>query len=448
VTRDAPDNQESQAPADEKTRLVPAEPSAMTDAVLATAVVSPVPAQAFRALAAPMAQDIIARIRAEVPAFDDGNEHSHCKLLPMAVRAGVEAFLTGSGSRESEQRKVDELFRRLGHGEALHGNDIEPLLAGIRIAVRCAWEHLADFAVSQQHSAASLRDVASSLLTYADHLRDTLADGYDIGHRYTYNSRDAARNRLFDLFGHAYDGKGSLLEPVGIDQDQLRRMAVEAEWPVPVRVVALAVTFHGNPPSLPESLEVLSRVEADRLVVLCPEKDCGALVSLIERSGPDRRVAISWPVPPAEAASALRWTSRALDLVSLGVIPPARLVRCAEHVTQLWLCAEPSMRERLCQELLEPLLAETPNSREIISDTLLAWLETRDSAPAIAARLGVHPQTVRYRWKRIHDLFGDALQDPEFVLLATMVLKTTVLLWKAGDEGDFERHRDGKPADQ
>jgi DNA-binding PucR family transcriptional regulator len=127
------------------------------------------------------------------------------------------------------------------------------------------------------------------------------------------------------------------------------------------------------------------------------------------------------------------------------VIAPTPLVRCNEHVTQMWLHAEPSMRQRLCQQLLEPLLAETPNSREILSDTLLAWLETRDSAPAIAAKLDVHPQTVRYRWKRINELFGDALHDPEFILLVTMVLKTSVPMWKAGNQSDFERFRDRKP---
>ena len=95
----------------------------------------------------------------------------------------------------------------------------------------------------------------------------------------------------------------------------------------------------------------------------------------------------------------------------------------------------------MCQDLLRPLLAETPNSREILSQTLLVWLETRDSAPAIAAQLGVHPQTVRYRWKRINELFGDDLHDSEFMVQITMLLKASVPLWQAGDQSDFERFR-------
>ncbi|WP_235738009.1 PucR family transcriptional regulator [Nocardioides alcanivorans] len=96
------------------------------------------------------------------------------------------------------------------------------------------------------------------------------------------------------------------------------------------------------------------------------------------------------------------------------------------------------LRQQLTQELLTPLLAETANSREILSETMLAWLESRDSAPAIASKLHVHPQTVRYRWKRINELFGDLLHDPDYVISVTTLLKATVPLWKAGDLTDVQ----------
>ncbi len=31
----------------------------------------------------------------------------------------------------------------------------------------------------------------------------------------------------------------------------------------------------------------------------------------------------------------------------------------------------------------------------------------------VAQRLGIHPQTARYRLARLRELFGDALDDPE-----------------------------------
>src|SRR5690606_6807612 len=132
---------------------------------------------------------------------------------------------------------------------------------------------------------------------------------------------------------------------------------------------------------------------------------------------------------------------RALELVDAGVIQPDPIIRCRDQATNLWLHAEPVLRQQLTQALLTPLLAETSNSREILSETMLAWLESRDSAPAIASKLNVHPQTVRYRWKRINELFGDLLHDPDYVVSVTMLLKATVPLWKAGDLTDIESFR-------
>jgi sugar diacid utilization regulator len=165
------------------------------------------------------------------------------------------------------------------------------------------------------------------------------------------------------------------------------------------------------------------------------------LAAALATSHPDARVALSWRVAPEQAGAALAWVVRALDLVRLDVLPDTPVVRCSEHAALLWLHAEPSVRQHLCQTLLAPLLAETPNSRAILSETLLLWLETRDSAPSIAARLEVHPQTVRYRWRRLQELFGEALRDPEQVVRMMFVLKATVPLWRAGDRHDLERFR-------
>ena len=415
----------------------------MTDAALLPELGSPVPSRLFRPLGAHLVQAITHRVRTEVP------DLGHCPLLEVAARSGVRTFLHWDPTDDSELRKLDELFRRLGHGFGREGRERGPMVAALNAASHCTWDEITDFAVERQFSAAILRDVGSALLGYSAHLREQLVAGYDLAQRYSDRDRDrtAARTRLLDLLSNSTDGRISPLRSLGMNAAELRRLASAAEWPVPDRVVALAASFHGDPPNLPDRAEILTRLEADRLVALCPDEDAEDLAALLIRSGSDRRVALSWPVRPDEAGSALIWTARALDLVGLGVLPPTTLVRCADHVTQLWLHAEPSMRQRLCQELLEPLLGETPNSREILSDTLLAWLETRDSAPAIAARLDVHPQTVRYRWKRINELFGDALHDPEFILQMTMVLKTSLLMWKAGNQSDFERFRDRKMSD-
>ena len=42
------------------------------------------------------------------------------------------------------------------------------------------------------------------------------------------------------------------------------------------------------------------------------------------------------------------------------------------------------------------------------------WLaEQGRLGQAVAERLGIHPQTARYRVGRLRELFGDALDDPD-----------------------------------
>ena len=49
----------------------------------------------------------------------------------------------------------------------------------------------------------------------------------------------------------------------------------------------------------------------------------------------------------------------------------------------------------------------------------------------MAARLGVHPQTVRYRLGRLREVFGDALEDPDARFELDLALRTRAFLGAA-----------------
>lgn len=395
--------------------------------------------QAFRPVLLQMVEPIVDQVRESVPAFYGARGGRRHQLMSIAATSAIESYLDTSDDRLSAQRKVDELFHRMGWGEGQAGHGVEPLDAALTVAARAAWDYLSDFAVARGLPAGALRDVTRALFDYTDHLRAELIAGHALG----LHNPVRAREELWAYFRGSSAGRTSPRGPLGVDPDELRRRAAEAHWPLPHRVVALVVSYHGDPPAL-DAPEILTSAEPHRLLVLCPEVMAGELTAELARSGPDRRVVVSWPVPPEESGTALLWATRALDLVQLNVIPPTPVVRCNDHTTQLWLHSEPALRRRLCQDLLEPLLAESHNSREILSETLLTWLETRDSAPVIAARLDIHPQTVRYRWRRINELFGESLRDPEFAVQMTLVLKASVPMWRGGDQSDFDLFRDTK----
>jgi DNA-binding PucR family transcriptional regulator len=61
---------------------------------------------------------------------------------------------------------------------------------------------------------------------------------------------------------------------------------------------------------------------------------------------------------------------------------------------------------------LAPLDAASEGQRPRLAETLLAWLLSGSNVPDVAARLHIHPQTVRYRLRQLEKLFGESLHDP------------------------------------
>ncbi|WP_141003876.1 helix-turn-helix domain-containing protein [Nocardioides humi] len=325
---------------------------------------------------------------------------------------------------------ADDLFAKLGFREGGGGGDLSRLDSAVRVAAGIYWAEIRVEAAALGISPYALEDLRDALDAYAEHLLDQARRGHAAGSTVREQDTGLARRRLVD----------GLL--AGADLADLQPYTEVASWSLPAQVVVIAVELPEEArldlSDLPAS--VLCRTATGRAALVGAEADTEDAIAQVRAQVPAARFAVCWPVEPRDAPAAHRWTQRALGLASKGILPPEPVLECRSYRTEIWLHAEPVMRRQLAQELLQPLLEETANSREILSETLLVWLETRDSAPAIAARLGVHPQTIRYRWRRINQLFGDALHDPEYVVQLMLVLKASIALWAAGDQSDFERY--------
>jgi sugar diacid utilization regulator len=82
---------------------------------------------------------------------------------------------------------------------------------------------------------------------------------------------------------------------------------------------------------------------------------------------------------------------------------------------------------RLADQLGRCLTVTNPLSRLVQNDMLVssvsAWLENDRNVPAAAAALAVHPNTLRYRLARVHELTGLDLTDPDALLLTQLLLR-------------------------
>jgi DNA-binding PucR family transcriptional regulator len=79
----------------------------------------------------------------------------------------------------------------------------------------------------------------------------------------------------------------------------------------------------------------------------------------------------------------------------------------------LCLLTDPYLLTEIGNRSLAPFDGLTSKRRARLGETLLAWLQSRSSAPDLATQLGVHPQTVRYRLRQLEELFGDRLNGPD-----------------------------------
>lgn len=386
-------------------------------------------ARALRETVSAYSFEIAERIQTDVPAYAGPPDGRRRDLIAHAVAQATHRFLDSLDGLPHRDRGVDEMFQALGRAEASESGDLAPMHAALRLAATATWDRMRRVDVEHQVPEEARGHLADSLFGYIDHLVAQAELGFAAGQHSIAGNRGQARARLAEQLLLAGRRRAPLDEVDPLVWTMPEWVVVAVSEPDPehgIEVTALALTH------------LVVRHE-ERIIVIADAAHAKAVTTALAAAG--SHVAISWPVAPNVIPSAFRWARRALDLVHRGVIPDQLVIDCREHRTQIWLHAEPALRQRMCQDMLKPLMAETPNSREILSQTLLVWLETRDSAPAIAAQLGVHPQTVRYRWKRINELFGDVLRDPEFMVQVTMVLKASVPLWRAGDQSDFERFR-------
>jgi DNA-binding PucR family transcriptional regulator len=115
-------------------------------------------------------------------------------------------------------------------------------------------------------------------------------------------------------------------------------------------------------------------------------------------------VTVGWP----EAAASLQRARGALALA--GGAPG--LISAQERAGELLLRADPVLAAELARARLAPLDDLTEGARERLTETLRVWLAEQGRPGAVASRLGIHPQTARYRIARLRELFGDRLDDP------------------------------------
>lgn len=354
-------------------------------------------AAVIRPLLPELVDEIIEAV-GEVPAYRRPLEGE----FGVGVRAGVEQAL-GHMVREIEAAGPvprPDVYRRLGRGEMRSGRSLDALLSAYRAGARVTWRRLALAGEAQGLEPSTMYLLAESIFAYIDMLSAESAEGYALEQTAQAGAAELARGRLTRL----------LVRDPPAEPAELRTAARNAGWQLPRALAALAVAAQ-SVAGLGLGPEIVSATVQDVVCVIVPDPDAPRRRAQIERAmrTAGLRAGLGPTVAPGRGAVSFARARAALKLAG----PQEHLVSAQERAGEIMLAADPVLAAEFAAAQLAPLDAVSPGARERLVQTLRAWLDEQGRLAPTARRLGVHPQTARYRLTRLRDLLGETLEDPD-----------------------------------
>lgn len=379
-------------------------------------------AELLRAQLAAVADQVEEEVRRQVPEYARPADGPYGRNLRAGVVQALTLFVDHIADPRDDGGAIAATYYELGRGEALEGRSLDALQSALRVGGLHAWRlmgHTAEELGLDSTVVAALGELAFRTV---HEVAQAAAAGYAEAQLRNSDELERRRRRLLDL----------LLEDGPVALEAVQDLAHGARWPVPrtVAVVALAAAPDRREEDRPlAAAGALVDMGSRPPRMLVPDPDGsgrfgGRAFTLALRGRP---AAIGPTVSVTDAAQSLRLATRALGLMGRGVLPRQGVVRCADHLSTLLLYGDEPLLERLQARVLAPLDTVSAGQRDRLAETLLAWLLSGSNVPDVAARLHIHPQTVRYRLRQLEKLFGDALHDPETRLDLILALRAESL---------------------
>lgn len=319
-----------------------------------------------------------------------------------STRRAIERDIDRVGAEDTRHAERLADFRCRGRNAYRRGLTREAVQAAVRVANRVAWRRIADTAREHGFSADVLYLLAEGMFADVETSMAAISEGYTAAELAA--AGDGKRNRA--LLRALVDGR----VPADVDG-----FAAAAGRTLPERVTAVAFRAGPGAPDFPAGLipeHVLADPDGPAPVLLSVDPD--ADLAGFDRLPAGWIAAVGPCVRFADAAESYRIALRAAELAERGLLGgTGPVVWCREHVTKLLLLADEFLVAQLAERTLAPLAGVAGHRREQLAETLLALVRTRGSAPELGRMLDLHPQTVRGRLRKLGELFGDRLDDPD-----------------------------------
>ena len=366
-----------------------------------------------------LTEQVVARIRAEIPFYAGQNVVSPGDLSA-SVRANIDyilASLTGTATPNLSAPHAT------GRRRAAQGAPLAEMLTAYRLGVAELWSAMAATARGLPGvSAGDVMDLAGAVFAVQNTYSDAALAAYRDEAREILRTQERERAALVEVIFTGTAAKGTLYEVANA-----LRLPLDGTFLV---VAAETELGHDPIPRAESALAVLDVRSAWRLdarlslgVLSLPDRSRnGAVLTVLGRHA-TRRVGAS-PV-----FAELHQASWALELARLALGSNSSgtgVTQFGDSPIDLLVAAAPHAALEAARAVLGTLLALPDDELELLLGTFEAWVRASGSATAAGTALFCHPNTVRYRLRRVEASTGRTLANPGDVA----ELVTAVRAWR------------------
>lgn len=339
----------------------------------------------LRSERAAMREETDAAVLAEFPELAEHAEPAVRHQVIDATFRRVLHRLQGRSDPDSEA----EVHRAFGAAAAYAGVPLERLTAAYRVGARVGWAHIRRAVRELRLDGEIALLLADAQLAYVDELSSDSIDGYARAVESTRHRQARAEQSCIEA---ALAGRPAPALAAHTGCGPAGRLAVavlcdDADVDTLGRAGLLLGSFDG-------ALVAIGRAE------------------LLDEALAGRSAAVGPAVEPAALPRSFERARRLANLVTSGALARDGVLRWSDELVTVVVHAAPDAAAELAARRLGALHDPSAQRSAMLHETLAAWLDHPGRPQAIAERLCLHPQTVRYRLARLRERLGDALDDP------------------------------------
>ncbi|SNR93557.1 PucR family transcriptional regulator [Blastococcus mobilis] len=357
------------------------------------------------------------------PAYQDLLAHGG-EELRASTRANLKRglhMLIGAASGGARVSLRDA--RNVGRRRAAQAIPLEAVLRAYRLGGQVTWEALLEVSRHSNQHDTLLLEVAGSVWRTNDAECAAVAEGYREEQRRLAGVDDSTRQQVLD----------GLVEGRGGDPAFVRTASELLAVPLDGRLAAVVAL--PDPDGAP-ALDAPTAALLKRGVRSVWGSRSGAQVGIVALGPMGGREVVTWlrdmasgpvGVSPVVDGAAAAGSAYRLAETAARTLPAdsSCVVSIDERLPEALLSNSPEIRSRLVGQSLGGLLDLPDDEREVLLDTLAAFLASDGSPTRAADQLYCHRNTVMHRLRRIESVTGRKVTDPRSRLLWQLALLGT-----------------------